>query len=349
MKITITGLILVLSGVFTVFNAIAYYRLKKKRSQLEYKIFNLDYEKQQLLFETDNIVKDQETLLNNKKELEGEISTLINQTTLEGQHLQHLKSQIEEKQRSFQDICQNVEDQLLVEKNMEETSRQAFSNFCQILEKDYEQKDKDYNLKIEQCEQRWKEIQQQWDLKKQETQQEIEQLQNAYRSLQEATTQAEQIKEKQDFYRLKPTEEEITDILLFEEFKKKVHNKRAVSMLIWTTWFQKPMTALCTKILGVKVICGIYKITNIINGRCYIGESMDIASRWKQHAKCGVGIDTPANNKLYKAMMENGIWNFTWEVLEECPQQKSNEREKYYIDLYMAKDLGYNSIGGITK
>ena len=75
----------------------------------------------------------------------------------------------------------------------------------------------------------------------------------------------------------------------------------------------------------------------------------DVADRWKQHAKCGLGIDTPAANKLYKAMQEDGINNFSWELIEKCPREQLNEKEKYYIELYDAYNFGYNSNVGIKK
>jgi len=50
------------------------------------------------------------------------------------------------------------------------------------------------------------------------------------------------------------------------------------------------MTALCDRVLGKKVICGIYKITNLLTNECYIGQSVNISDRWKQHCKCGLGI-----------------------------------------------------------
>ena len=117
-------------------------------------------------------------------------------------------------------------------------------------------------------------------------------------------------------------------------------------MLIWKTFFQKPMNTLCSNVIGTETKSGIYKITNQKTEECYIGQAVDLASRWKDHAKCGLGIDTPTGNKLYKAMQEFGIWNFSWEVLEECPSRELNEKERYYIDLYQAKDYGYNSQAG---
>ena len=65
--------------------------------------------------------------------------------------------------------------------------------------------------------------------------------------------------------------------------------------------------------------------------------------------KCGLGIDTPANNKLYQAMKKEGIDNFTFELLEECPLEDLNEKEAFYINLYDSKNYGYNSTIGNKK
>ena len=95
--------------------------------------------------------------------------------------------------------------------------------------------------------------------------------------------------------------------------------------------------------------CGIYKITNTINNLVYIGQAVDVATRWKNHAKAGLGIDTPANNKLYKAMQEDGLENFSFELLEECSRAELNEKEKWYISLYQSDQFGYNSNSGVGK
>ena len=117
-------------------------------------------------------------------------------------------------------------------------------------------------------------------------------------------------------------------------------------MLIWQTWFQKPLKALSANVVGATDAMGIYKITNIKTKECYIGQAIHIKDRWVEHVKCGLGIDTPAGNKLYKAIQEFGLWNFSFEVLEECPREQLNEKEKYYIDLYSSYDYGYNSTRG---
>lgn len=79
--------------------------------------------------------------------------------------------------------------------------------------------------------------------------------------------------------------------------------------------------------------CGIYKITNIINSHSYIGLSKNIEQRIKEHYSHGLNgqrqddLDKP----LYKAFRKYGIDNFTWEILEECPEEQLKEREIYWI------------------
>lgn len=162
----------------------------------------------------------------------------------------------------------------------------------------------------------------------------------------EANRREELVKANPELFTLPLSPADRTDIQTLEKIKGQLNNPRILSMLIWSTFFQKPMTTLCNNILGTKVVCGIYKITNLNTNLCYIGQAVDMATRWKTHCKCGLGIDTPQANKLYKAMQEDGVWNFSWELLEECPQSQLNEKEAEYIEIYQSKDYGYNTQAG---
>lgn len=69
---------------------------------------------------------------------------------------------------------------------------------------------------------------------------------------------------------------------------------------------------------------GIYKITNINNGKAYVGKTVKFLDRWRTHAKRGCGLE-PISGQIYDAMFEEGIENFTWEILEICPKEKQTE------------------------
>ena len=116
----------------------------------------------------------------------------------------------------------------------------------------------------------------------------------------------------------------------------------AVAKVIWKVYYEKPYTDLIGRVCGSNILTGIYKITCIENKMCYIGQAVNIADRWKQHIKRAVGAEERTNNKLYPAMDKIGPWNFTFEVIEECPRELLNEREDYWQDFYGAKEYGYS-------
>ena len=91
---------------------------------------------------------------------------------------------------------------------------------------------------------------------------------------------------------------------------------------------------------------GIYKITNKINGKCYIGQSVDIQQRWSKHLSTFNGNATP-DYEIYKAFAKYGVNNFTFEVIEECDKSLLNSREIFWIEFYDSFNNGYNmSLGG---
>ena len=83
-------------------------------------------------------------------------------------------------------------------------------------------------------------------------------------------------------------------------------------------------------------ICGIYKITNQLNGHAYIGLSIDIERRWKEHRKMKYRAC------IYDAFVKYGIDNFKFTILEECQKDKLNEQEKYWIAYYNTYKNSFN-------
>lgn len=94
----------------------------------------------------------------------------------------------------------------------------------------------------------------------------------------------------------------------------------------------------------------IYKITNQINGKIYIGKTLGtIQERWKEHCK-DFKKERCEKRPLYSAMNKYGIENFIIEQVEECSPEIVNEREKYWIEYYSSFKYGYNAtIGGDGK
>jgi uncharacterized protein YoxC len=225
-------------------------------------------------------------------------------------------------------------------------SEEAFKNYYNLLEKKYIECEEEYEQNIKNLEIDFSEKQSELSQELQKTKADLDKIKATRAALIQAQLKEKEIKEKSDFYCLAIDKNDLADIKVLKEVRSRLHNERVLNMLIWQSYYQKPMTALCNNIIGTERTCGIYKITNQLNDICYIGKSVDISTRWKQHAKCGLGIDTPAGNKLYKAMQEDGLYNFSFEIIEKCSKDELSEKEKYYIQLYQSKDYGYNSVEG---
>ena len=91
----------------------------------------------------------------------------------------------------------------------------------------------------------------------------------------------------------------------------------------------------------------IYKITNNINGKVYIGQTIkSVQKRFTQH-KNNSNKSYFSQIALYKAFNKYGIDNFSYEEVEEISNDKLDEREKYWIEYYNSYFDGYNStLGG---
>lgn len=244
--------------------------------------------------------------------------------------------------------------------NSQEVSYSAFTRYQNSLEESYKMAEEEYDKLTKKLENLYnncqdslkKDVEQKEAEYKQELnniKQELTKLKETRAAAIEAQRREELMKLEKDSYRVILTPSELTTIEMINEIKPRLPEPRILCMLIWQTFYQKKLTVLCKKILGNSPVCGVYKITNIKNNMCYIGQAKDIDDRWKEHMKYGLGIDTPVGNKLYQAMKEIGPENFTFELLEACPVEQLDEKEKFYIELYQAKDYGYNSINGNKK
>ena len=90
----------------------------------------------------------------------------------------------------------------------------------------------------------------------------------------------------------------------------------------------------------------IYKITNKINGKSYIGQTIqNVKERFYQHCatKCSQAV---LNMVIHKAITKYGKSNFTIEVIEEVESANLNDRERYWIRYYDSYNNGYNSTEG---
>ena len=158
----------------------------------------------------------------------------------------------------------------------------------------------------------------------------------------EASKRQEEILTQQNFYRIQLSEIDLEEIERLRAVEPYLRNKEALNKVIWKVFYEKPTTDLIGRVVTDGNTTGIYKITNIQNQKCYVGQAVNIGERWKQHIKKGLGADTPTRNKLYPAMKEIGPENFTFEVIQKCDRASLDSLEDYWQEYFKAKEFGYS-------
>lgn len=175
---------------------------------------------------------------------------------------------------------------------------------------------------------------------------EIQNFKKQREAIIEQQKKEEQGKNEIKFYKIELSENEIQDIDKILQVTKILSNPQTLYKLIWSEYYQKPLKDLILRVIGDKQISGIYKITNLKNGKIYIGRSTNIGERWIQHVKSSLEIGTIAKTQLYKEMKDYGIENFSFEVVEQCDKNLLGQREKFYISLYKTNEWGLNENAG---
>jgi hypothetical protein len=214
-------------------------------------------------------------------------------------------------------------------------AQEAYEASVAALDEEYQSLNKKYKERLQDC------------LNKVvEEEAKVEDLKAKQLAYIQAKKREEEIKANESYYKLPICDEDINDITLLRDLQKRLCHKEAIDKLIWDVYYKTAYDTLMSHLFKTSgKIIGIYKITDLISGQSYIGQSVDIRERFRQHIKAGLS-SAPATNKLYQAMKKDGLNNFTFEVLEEISRDKLNEREIYYIDLYDTKQSGMNKTSG---
>lgn len=162
-----------------------------------------------------------------------------------------------------------------------------------------------------------------------------------------ALKREEALRQNREFHSISIGKNDKEDISILRDFSKKLHKSAPINKLIWSEYVMRPYSEMADRVLGKEKHCGIYKITESSTGRAYIGQSSDVRNRWANHLKTALGVDGgAAHTRFHDALSDIGLENFTFELLEDCPKDKLNEREKYYINFYQSNDFGWNSTKG---
>lgn len=162
---------------------------------------------------------------------------------------------------------------------------------------------------------------------------ELEDFHRQREAINEAIKRERELSEKEDFYKIQLTQNDIEDIKLLDSMKDRLCHKEVLPKVIWESIARRPVSEMIKRVVGQKV-GGIYKITYIPTGEAYIGRTVNFKDRWQAHIQTALGMEKAASSTLHTHMARNGVWNYSFEILEEVPKDKQSEREKFYIDLY---------------
>ena len=148
------------------------------------------------------------------------------------------------------------------------------------------------------------------------------------------------------FYTIQLPEEYQDDIeFLLTTVAAKVQHPDIISKLVWQEYV-KPNLEDTFKRIEIKAEPGIYKLTSLQTGKCYIGKSVDVKKRIADHFKSVVGIKSIADQAVHHAILKEGFWNWQIEIITYGEKEQLNDLEKYYIEFFKAQEFGYNKTGG---
>lgn len=177
-------------------------------------------------------------------------------------------------------------------------------------------------------------------------QSQLDEFKSKQQAANEVIRRKRELEEKADFYRIIIKDTDVKDISILQSIESQLTNKEVLNRLIYKTFIERPLLDMEKRVLNGKKVSGIYKITYIKTGESYIGRSVDIGNRWKEHCLSSLSIGTIAHSTFHNVLADKGLQNFTWEVIEEVPKDKQSEREKYWINFYGTKNQFNEKEGG---
>ncbi len=285
------------------------------------------------------------------RNLDKEFSLLQEKYDYEQYKLDECKKDLQAALDTYHDITDNKLKE--IDNAIEEQRRTRQAELEQFLQgkKEYYQKLLDDTIK--QCEIQDETIKEASETKWREA---MEQIQKYNDSIAEARSRFEGIERTLRAYDLEQQQKLFYTIQLPEEYHEdidfllttvaaKVQHPDIISKLVWTEYV-KPNIEDTFKRVEVKAEPGIYKLTSLANGKCYIGKSTNVKTRIADHFKSAIGIKSIADQAVHHAILKEGFWNWQIEIITYCDKDKLSELEKYYIEFFKAQEFGYNKTGG---
>lgn len=254
-----------------------------------------------------------------------------------------LKSYKETMQRKREDLNAYFEEQKETRQQALDSELEAKQNFYKKIMEECEQKSR---KEVEDVETAAKIAIEQYVSKVKEYENNTDTARQRYEALIAPIKQYEMERQQRLFYTIQVPDEYKEDIdFLLTTVSQKVQHPDIVNKLVWNEYV-KPYIDDTFRRVGIEDKPGIYKITNLDNGKAYIGKSTNIKKRLADHFKSSIGISSIADQAVHHEILRTGFWNWTLEPIIYCDKDKLNEMEKYYINFFDTVNSGYNRNSG---
>ena len=301
--------------------------------------------------EISKTTKEWNKLLESKIAAEAELKQAKEATEYEKYKLEECKKDLEAALDTYHDITENKLKEIDASIEEQRQKRQ------EELKTTFETQKREYELllqdTIRQCELQNETIKEASETKWQEAMDQIKQYNQSIAAAKEKFEGIERTLRKYDldqqaklFYTIQLPEELRDDIeFLLTTVAAKVQHPDIISKLVWTEYV-KPNLDDTFKRIEIKSEPGIYKLTSLLNGKCYVGKSTDVKKRIADHFKSVVGIKSIADQAVHHAILKEGFWNWQIEIIIYCEKEQLSDLEKYYIEFFKCQEFGYNKTGG---
>lgn len=305
-----------------------------------------EYEKEELELQSriDDLIKELVTKDKERIGLEEYIDNLSSDISQKHEQLNEMRGEENNLRNTLASLAS-------IEQKVKENMEKSIEKESEVLSKEFQQAREDYQKEYDLVKQELVNQFSETIISKQAQLNSIENAINDKQAIYDALLEMEQRRAKEeverDFYRLNIPEEDLEEIKKIKEITPYLRNPEVLNKVLWTTYYQKPYQDLIARQFNSSKPTGIYKITCLPDDKIYIGQSVNVPNRFSEHIKRGLGAEPATRNRLYPAMKKWGVENFIFELLEEVPREKLDERERYWIEYFHSAEVGLNGNKGV--
>lgn len=274
--------------------------------------------RQQLENDLKDILAEVQRLNNRKDQLQADIQIVARERKIEKERLDEVMAQSRE---ILSTEKERLETELKLTKDLQlQKLEQLYKEREANLEQDFRARMADIEIEISNY------------------QTQLQQFKNMSEAVNEAIRRKKELEDQEYFYSIDVSENDQEDISILQSMDARLHNRDVIPKLIWELFIRRPTQEMIKRVTGGKDESGIYKITYKKTGEAYIGKTTSFSTRWQNHVKTSIGLDAAARATLHNRMAKDGLWNYTFEILERVDKDHLSAREAYYIDLYGTKN-----------